>query len=153
MKINATQPHSWHGDGTGTYCRLAKGKKVRCDVLDPIIIRKVSKDLSSPEFIKRVMEAITDSLKPPPTAENEKTIRAEFKLINNKIVSLAAILSETAAPAAALRQIERYEFDRSAIPIKQEAVEKHAGTIKDIQMLTEKDSRKAVEHNIEELEN
>ena len=99
------------------------------------------------------MEAITDSLKPPPTAENEKTIRAEFKLINNKSVSLAAILSETAAPAAALRQIERYEFDRSAIPIKQEAVEKHAGTIKDIQMLTEKDSRKAVEHNIEELEN
>lgn len=142
----------WHGDGTGTYYRLGKGKKVRCDALDALVLRKIRDDIASPEFISRVTKAVKASLKPEMQASTEKELRSEFQRINKKIDSLAAMLADTSAPAAILRQIEKYEIERGSVLSKIENIEAQAAQAKVINLLTERDVRSAIEHNIDAIE-
>jgi hypothetical protein len=150
--LETADGQAWHGDGTGVYYRLSKGKKVRCDELDNLVLKKISNDLSSPAFISRVTKAVKATLKPGAPENNEKTIRAEFQSITKKIDSLAAMLVETSAPAAILRQIEKYEIERSTLEARLENIEHQAAQAKVINLLTEKDVRNAIEHNIESME-
>ena len=150
--LTSPENQPWHGDGTGTYYRLGKGKKVRCDDLDKMVLTKISNDLSSPDFISRVTKAVKASLKPNATEDNEKSIRSEFQIINKKIDALASMLAETSAPSALLRQIEKYELERSSIENRLEGIEKIAAQAKIINLLTERDVRNAIHHNLDALD-
>ena len=122
---------------------------MRCDELDTMVLKKIGNDLSSTDFIHRVTKAVKASLRPGVAEGNEKTVRAEFNAINKKIDSLAAMLAETSAPTALLRQIEKYEAERSELENKLQTLDQQAAQSKVINSLTDNDVRKAIEHNVE----
>ena len=150
--LNSPEGQAWHGDGTGKYYRLGKGKKVRCDALDEAVLKKIGNDLASPEFITRITKAVKNTLRPTETANEEKSLRDEIKAITKKIDALAAMLADTTAPAALLRQIEKYETERDALIAQADNLERAAAQAKVINLLSEKDVRQSVQHAIEAVE-
>jgi site-specific DNA recombinase len=144
---------AWHGDGTGTYYRLGKGRKVRCDNLDEAVLRKLGSDLSSSEFISAITKRVKESLKQVADGDiDEKLLRDDFKLNNKKIDTLTAMLTETTAHAALLRQIEKLEADRERIVARLEATERIAAQAKIVNLLSERDVRESVQHAVESLD-
>jgi len=93
------------------------------------------------------------SLTPKDEFDNEKTIRGDLAANTKKVDVLAAMLAETTTPSALLRQIEilrqieKYEAERSQLVTRLNELEHLVAQEELINRLTDRDVMQAVQHS------
>ena len=101
----------WHGD-SGNY-RLGKGRKIEATRLERAIVDKVASDLLDDDLVRDLTARIQRLYKAEESRSELRQIDAAIVELSKQIERLSNLLSETTAPAALLRSIEKWEAERT----------------------------------------
>ena len=111
--LSAPDGSMWNGD-SGFY-RLPKGARIKAESVERGIVDRVIERFSSDELAEEIAGHYRKLSEPAKDAGREvATMRRKTADIEKRIGRLTALLSETTAPEALLRQIEALEAERTA---------------------------------------
>lgn len=106
---------AWHGDGRGTYYRAGKGRKVRAEALDRMVVAQVFRDFRSVGFARALARDARKLAASHAPAQDLEAGRARLKAVNGKIKRYADMAGEARAPRAFYEKIAELEAERAAI--------------------------------------
>jgi site-specific DNA recombinase len=140
----------WNGDG-GFY-RLGKGTRISAEAVDKAIVGKVIERFSSDEMAeeiaahyRRLAERAVD------TGQETAAMRRRMAEIERRIAKLTALLAETTAPGALLRQIEAMEAERDALASSLEGCEGETRAARAMRNLSASDVKRMLTAIAEDL--
>jgi len=116
--LQTPQGEPWFGNGRNGYLpkKVAgiRNRKIDKEAMEQAVLKQVSSDLRSPEFIKTLTrEAI--KYREAHQADPAESLRPEVNKLTQKISSLMNMATELADPAPALREVEQLEQKRNAL--------------------------------------
>ena len=102
----------WHSDGDGSY-RVGKGKRVKASEVDRAVMQCVSRDIASAAFAKVVLAHYQAIAQPENRDKQAAKLAARIADLDKQTHRLADLLSQTTAPDALMRSIEKMEAERA----------------------------------------
>lgn len=110
----------WHVDGEGSY-RLGKGKRIKAEDVDRAVMECVRRDIASDAFAKAVLAHYQANAQPENRSKQAAKMAARISELQKQTHRLADLLSQTTAPEALMRSIEKMEAERDDLVQKLEA--------------------------------
>lgn len=101
----------WWAEGQGNY-RLGQGKRIRAAEVDKAVLGVIARDISGDGFAQALLEHYREQAKPATRDNTRARLTARIAEIDRQASRLSDLLSETTAPAALLRSIEKLEAER-----------------------------------------
>ena len=149
--LESPEGSKWHSDGDGSY-RLGKGKRVNADAIEQAIMEKVITSLSADDMVDAILNHFHNIAKQRESKDTSKKFRSAIKEIDIKIEKLTGLLTETTAPDALLRTIEKLETERKAVAEELKIVEEESQSTAVYKNLTRSHVRTMLKTVIENLE-
>ena len=149
--LESPEGSNWHSDGDGSY-RLGKGKRVNADAIEQAIMEKVITSLSADDMVDAILNHFHEIAKQRESRDTSKKFRSAIKEIDTKIEKLTGLLTETTAPDALLRTIEKLEIERKAVAEELKIVEEESQSTAVYKNLTRNHVRTMLKSVIENLQ-
>lgn len=99
----------WHGNAG--YYRAGK-KNIKAETIESQVLTQIASDMLCPEVISRLTEKGRAALNNDDSASQLPVLVLRKKEIESQMDKLTALLTETSAPGAILRSIEKLEAER-----------------------------------------
>jgi DNA invertase Pin-like site-specific DNA recombinase len=131
----------WHGDA-GSY-RLGKGPRVAAEAVESAVVALTVAELQSEERAKAIAEHYRRLSSPGRNGSKEVAVsRRKVADLDKRIARLVALVSQTSAPDALLRQVEAMEAERAALVASVDASASEASALRSLRSVSAADVRR-----------
>jgi len=148
--LTAPDGTMWNGD-SGFY-RIPKGPRITAETVERAVVDRVIERFSSDELAEEIAAHYRRLSAPPKDAGRETAaMRRKVSDIEKRIGRLTALLSETTAPEALLRQIEALEAERNASVESVDGMAANASMARVLRNVTAHDTKRLLAGMAEDL--
>lgn len=128
----------------GIYYRVGKGKRLKKDELESLIIKRIIDEVQGKQFVADLVKATRENAQPIPD-DSVVLLRSEVNALTNKIGKLVDVASEAESPRPWLEQIAKLEKQRTIITDRLERAESEYKSAQLLLAISEKDIRKLID--------
>ncbi len=132
----------YHG-ADGIYYRAGKGKRLKREELEPLILKRIMSDLQSDEFIADCVKSARQSAQPIPDDE-VKALKTEVNKISGQIGKLMDIAAEAESPRPWLEKIEKLELQRSDVVARLDKADANYRSAQLLLTISERDMKQMI---------
>jgi site-specific DNA recombinase len=129
----------YHG-ADGQYYRCGKGKRLKRDEIEPMLIKHIMADMKSSEFIADLIKTAKRSAQPIPDDE-VKQLKSDVNKITGQIGKLTDIAAEAESPRPWLEKIGKLEKEREDVVARLERAASDYESAQILMTITERDMR------------
>lgn len=148
--LEDSKGRAWHGKGQGFYGLGTRS--IAAHRVEGAVLSKLAEDLRSETFIRLLVRQAQATLRSPDESGDLARLTMERADVDKRIGRLTALLSEIATPAPLVRQIEKFEAQRTRIEEGIAAVKRRTEQAKAVKLITPEHVRRLLDDMASNLE-